>query len=42
MPDELQGRFARDLVTGLPYVRARPGAPKVTSEMIRKELEDFP
>ena len=29
-------------ITGKSVVSARPGAPLVTSEMVRKELEDFP
>jgi hypothetical protein len=29
-------------VTGLPVVTMRPGPPWLTSEMVRKELEDFP
>lgn len=35
-------RVVRDELTGLPVVVGRPGEPMVTSEMIRKELEDFP
>lgn len=35
-------RVAISKVTGKSYVTARPGAPLVTSEMVRKELEDFP
>jgi hypothetical protein len=35
-------RYGRDEVTGLEYVKRRPGERLVTSEEIRKELEDFP
>ena len=29
-------------LTGMPSVSARPGAPLITSEMVREWLEDFP
>ena len=29
-------------ITGHTYVKARPGVPKITSEEIKKMLEDFP
>jgi hypothetical protein len=29
-----------ELVDGLPIVRARPGAPVITSEMVRRALDD--
>jgi hypothetical protein len=35
-------RIAYSKVTGYPYVTARPGAPSITNEEIRKMLEDFP
>ena len=35
-------RWAIDPVTGFPYVRARPGVPKITTEDVKRELEDFP
>ncbi len=35
-------RYGRDEVTGLEYVKARPGQRMVTSEEIYKELEEFP
>jgi len=28
--------------SGYPYVRARPGVPKITSEDVKRMLEDFP
>lgn len=35
-------RWHIDPETGTPCVRSVPGAPKVTLEDIKKELEDFP
>ena len=35
-------RIAYSKVTGYPYVTARPGVPKITSEEIWEMLEDFP
>ena len=29
-------------LTGLPYIKGRPGTPMITSEMVREMLEDFP
>lgn len=39
-PDE--DRYGYDEVTGMAYVKRRPGDRMVTSEEIYKELEDFP
>jgi hypothetical protein len=35
-------RVAYDETTGYSYVTARPGAPLVTNEDVKRELEDFP
>jgi hypothetical protein len=35
-------RVVIDEITGYPVVTARPGAPLVTNEDVRRELEDFP
>lgn len=35
-------RVVYDEVTGYPVVTARPGAPMVTDEEVRRMLEDFP
>jgi hypothetical protein len=35
-------RVVYDPITGYPVVTARPGAPLVTTEEIKKLLEDFP
>ena len=35
-------RVIYDEVTGYPVVTARPGAPMVTNEEVRRMLEDFP
>ena len=40
--DRTGPRVVIDKLTGLPVVTARPGALRVTSEMVRKLLEDFP
>lgn len=37
-----EDRYATDPRTGLRYVKRRPGERTVTSEEIRKLLEDFP
>jgi bifunctional DNA-binding transcriptional regulator/antitoxin component of YhaV-PrlF toxin-antitoxin module len=29
-------------ITGMPVLMSEPGAPKITSEMVEKMLEDFP
>lgn len=39
-PDE--NRYGYDEVTGMAYVKRRPGDRMVTSEEVYKELEDFP
>jgi hypothetical protein len=39
-PDE--DRYGYDEVTGMAYVKRRPGDRMVTSEEVYKELEDFP
>jgi hypothetical protein len=39
---EHKERYAINERTGLEYVKRRPGQRLVTSEEIRKELEDFP
>ena len=39
-PDE--GRYGYDDVTGMAYVKRRPGDRIVTSEEVYKDLEDFP
>ncbi len=44
-PTDLAARKPRLLtskLTGLVYVKAEPGAPKVTSEQVRALLADFP
>jgi hypothetical protein len=35
-------RIVQDKLTGLPVVRARPGAPKITSEDVREIMANFP
>jgi hypothetical protein len=35
-------RVVIDEITGYPVVTARPGAPLVTNEDVKRELEDFP
>jgi hypothetical protein len=35
-------RVVYDEITGYPVVTARPGAPMVTNEDIKRLLEDFP
>ncbi len=35
-------RMVYDEITGYPVVTARPGAPMVTNEDIKRLLEDFP
>jgi hypothetical protein len=45
LPEELQpdeDRYGYDEVTGMAYVKRRPGDRMVTSEEVYKELEDFP
>jgi hypothetical protein len=41
-PPTDEDRYGRDEVTGLEYVKRRPGDRMITSEEVRKELEDFP
>jgi hypothetical protein len=35
-------RIVYDEITGYPAVAARPGVPKITSEDVKRMLEDFP
>ena len=35
-------RVVIDEITGYPVVRARPGVPKITTEDVKRMLEDFP
>jgi hypothetical protein len=42
LPERTKPRIAYSKVTGYPHVTARPGVPKVTSEDVKKMLEDFP
>jgi len=42
LPERTGPRIAYSKITGYPYVTARPGVPKITSEEIREMLEDFP
>ena len=42
LPQPDDDRYGRDEVTGLEYVKRRPGRRMVTSEEVRQELEDFP
>ena len=37
-----EDRYAIDPRTGFEYVKRRPGEPLLTSEEVRKALEDFP
>jgi hypothetical protein len=39
---ERESRYARHPVSGFWYVKARPGAPLITSEQVREWLKDFP
>jgi hypothetical protein len=42
-PAERSGpRVVYDRVTGYPVVKGRPGEPMVTSEEVKRLLEDFP
>ena len=42
VPSEDEDRYAIDPRTGFEYVKRRPGERMITSEDVRKELEDFP
>ena len=42
LPKRTGPRIAYSKVTGYPYVTARPGMPKITTEEVRKMLEEFP
>jgi hypothetical protein len=42
-PAERNGpRVVYDQVTGYPIVKGRPGEPMITSEEVKRQLEDFP
>ena len=41
-PKRLKMKIVRDSGTGLPVLKGPPGAPKLTSEMVRQMLSDFP
>ena len=39
---KFKARIIKDPITGLPALTLGPGAPVITTEMVKKLLEDFP
>jgi len=42
LPEEGRSRIEISKVTGLPVIISPPGTPILTSEEVRRQLEDFP